>query len=213
VLSHLPEHLSAYATRTLESMGVTVRPGMAVTAIDERGVEAGGERIEAATVIWGAGVKASPAAAWLGAEADRAGRVKVERDLLVPGHPDIFVIGDTAAVTQDGKPVPGVASAAQQMAAYVVQVIRARLADKPSPGPFTYYSKGELASIGRRAAIVRLGGLVLTGFIGWLFWSLLHIYFLITLRNRIAVAFTWAWDYVTFGRRARLITHVPGPSG
>jgi NADH dehydrogenase len=185
-----------------------VRTGTAVTRISANAVEAGDEAIEAGAVVWAAGVRASGAAAWLGADADRAGRVQVGPDLRAPGHPDIFVIGDTAAVLQDSRPVPGIAPAAKQMGAYVANVIKARLAGADAPGPFRYKHAGDLATIGRRAAIVKLPGLELTGFAAWLFWSLAHVYFLITLRNRIAVAFTWAWDYVTFGRRARLITHM-----
>jgi NADH dehydrogenase len=162
-------------------------------------------------VIWAAGVTASPAARWLNVEADRAGRVKVASDLSVPGHPEIFVIGDTAAVT-DGKwqPVPGIAPAAKQMGKYVGKVISARIAGRGWQKPFRYMHLGELATIGRRAAVVKFGRLELKGFIGWLFWSLAHIYFLIGLRNRFVVAFNWFWDYLTFQRGARLITNVDG---
>jgi len=157
-------------------------------------------------------VVASPAAGWLNAEADRAGRVKVGPDLSLPGHPEIFVIGDTAAVADaSGRPVPGIAPAAKQMGDYVAASIAARLAGRPAPPPFRYVHQGELATIGRRAAVVKFGRLQLRGFIGWLFWSVVHIYFLIGLRNRFIVAFTWFWSYLTFQRGARLITEPEVP--
>jgi NADH dehydrogenase len=190
--------------------GVTVMTDTMVTKCDERGVDLNSGRLDASTIIWAAGVTASPAARWLGAQADRAGRVKVAPDLTVPGHPDIFVIGDVAAVTdKNGAPVPGVAPAAKQMGQYVGRLIAARIAGKPAPKPFRYMHLGDLATIGRRAAVVKLGRLHLRGFIGWLFWSVLHIYFLIGLRNRFIVAFSWLWSYVTFQRGARLITNSP----
>ena len=211
LLTVFPENLSAYAARTLKTMGVTVMTGVSVTDIGRDYVEAGDQRIEAGAVIWAAGVKASPAAVWLGAAADRSGRVMVESDLTIPGNRQIFVIGDTAAVRAEAGLVPGIAPAAKQMGAYVAEVIKARLAGADAPPAFSYSHAGDLATIGRRIAIVKLDRFELTGFIAWLFWSLAHVYFLITLRNRIAVAFTWAWDYVTFGRRARLITHLDEP--
>ena len=154
------------------------------------------------------GKEKRPASRWLDAEHDRAGRVKVGVDLSVPSHPDIFVVGDTAAVT-DQPGIPGTAPAAKQMGRYVGQLIAARVAGGPSPPPFRYRHLGDLATIGRHAAVVKLGRLELTGFLGWLFWSVVHIYFLITVRDRFIVAFTWLWDYVTFHRGARLITEVP----
>jgi NADH dehydrogenase len=158
-------------------------------------------------VVWAAGVAASAAADWLGAERDRAGRVKVGSDLTLAGRPEIFVVGDTAAVVdEEGRLVPGIAPAAKQMGHYAASVIAARATGKAAPGPFRYRHQGDLATIGRKAAVVKLRHLTLTGFLGWAFWGLAHVYFLIGLRNRIAVAFSWAWDYVTFGRRARLIT-------
>jgi NADH dehydrogenase len=189
-------------------MGVEVRTGAAVTAIDADGVRLGDERIAAGAVIWAAGVQASPAAVWLDAPHDRAGRVEVEPDLTLPGHPEVFVIGDTAAVkTPAGAPVPGVAPAAKQMGRFVGETIAARLAGSLKPVRFRYRHQGDLATVGRKAAIVKLGRLALTGFAGWAFWSLAHVYFLIGLRNRIGVAFNWLWDYVTFSRKSRLITH------
>jgi NADH:ubiquinone reductase (H+-translocating) len=212
VLPTLPEDLSAYAERTLTRMGVDVRTSTRVTNCDPRGVDLDRGRIDASTVIWAAGVVASPAARWLGAEHDYVGRVLVRPDLSVPEHPEVFVIGDAAGVhDQTGAMVPGVAPAAKQMGRYVGRVIAARVDDTPSPPPFRYRSLGDLATIGRRAAVVNFGYLRLKGFVGWLFWSLVHIYFLIGVKNRFIVAFTWLWDYVTFHRGARLITEVPPP--
>jgi len=158
-------------------------------------------------VIWAAGVVASPVAQWLGAEHDRAGRVKVGADLSVAGHADIFAIGDTAVI--DDRQIPGIAPAAKQMGKYVGRLIAAKIAGRPAPPPFTYHHLGDLATIGRHAAVVKLGRLELTGFLGWVFWSVVHIYFLIEVRDRFIVAFTWLWDYVTFQRGVRLITQVP----
>jgi NADH dehydrogenase len=212
VLPTLPEDLSAYAERTLMRMGVDVRTSTRVTNCDRRGVDLDRGRIDASTIIWAAGVVASPAARWLGAEHDYAGRVLVRPDLSVPDHPEVFVIGDAAAVHDEkGAMVPGIAAAAKQMGRYVGRLIAARVAKAPSPPPFRYRQMGELATIGRRAAVVKFGNLRLKGFVGWLFWSLAHIYFLIGVKNRFIVAFTWLWDYVTFHRGARLITEVPPP--
>jgi NADH:ubiquinone reductase (H+-translocating) len=211
ILPTLPEDLSSYAERALTRMGVDVRTSTRVTGCDRRGVELEHGRIDAGAVIWAAGVVASPAASWLAAEHDRAGRVLVRPDLSVPGHPEVFVIGDAAAARgENGQPVPGVAPAAKQMGRYVGRLIAARIEGKSLPA-FRYRNLGELATIGRRAAVVKFGRLQLKGFIGWLFWSLAHIYFLIGVKNRFIVAFTWLWDYVTFQRGARLITEVPPP--
>jgi len=211
VMPTLPEDLSRYAERALSRMGVDVRTSTRVIGCDARGVDVDHGRIDASTTIWAAGVVASPAASWLGAAHDRAGRVLVRPDLSVPDHPEVFVIGDAAAVHDDnGEPVPGVAPAAKQMGHYVGRLIAARLAGKSFPA-FRYRNLGELATIGRRAAVVKFGRLHLKGFTGWLFWSLAHIYFLIGVKNRFIVAFTWLWDYATFQRGARLITEVPPP--
>jgi NADH dehydrogenase len=157
-------------------------------------------------VVWAAGVVASPAAQWVGAEHDRAGRIKVNADLSIPGRPEIFAVGDTASVARrDGQPVPGIAPAAKQMGSYVGKVIAARAQGRPAPPPFVYHHLGDLATIGRKSAVVKLGFLQLTGFSGWLFWSAVHIYFLIGLRNRFVVALNWLWSYMTFQRGARLI--------
>ena len=207
LLPSFPVEQSDYVRAALERGGVDVKTDTMVTQCDAHGVDIDGGRIEAGTIVWAAGVVASPAARWLNAEADRSGRVKVNPDLSLPGHPDIFVIGDTAAVTdRDGKPVPGIAPAAKQMGDYVGRLIAGRIAGRPAPGPFRYMHLGELATIGRRAAVVKLGRLQLKGFIGWVFWSVIHIYFLIGMRNRFIVAFNWFWNYLTFQRGARLIT-------
>lgn len=207
LLPAFPSNLSAYASDTLMRAGVEVKTATRVTNCDPRGVDLDSGRIDAGTIIWAAGVIASPAARWLHAETDRSGRVKVSPDLSVPGHPDIFVIGDTAAVTDaKGQPVPGIAPAAKQMGNYVAKLITSRLAGRIDGAPFRYVHLGDLATIGRRAAVVKFGPLQLKGFIGWLFWSVVHIYFLIGLRNRFIVAFDWLWSYLTFQRGARLIT-------
>jgi NADH dehydrogenase len=208
LLPAFPEDLARYAQEELERMGVEVRTFTRVTDCDENGVRLEGEPpIQAGTIVWAAGVRASPVADWLKAEHDRSGRVKVGPDLSVPGMPNVFVIGDAAAVTDaSGKPVPGLAPAAKQMGRYVGRAIRSRLSGRPAPGPFRYRNYGDLATIGRRRAVAKLGRIRLTGFVAWLFWSVAHIYFLIGVRNRFVVAFMWFWDYITFQRGARLIT-------
>jgi NADH dehydrogenase len=208
VLPTLPDDLSDYAKRALVRMGVEVMTSTRVTQCDPRGADLEHGRIDASTLIWAAGVVASPAATWLGAAHDRAGRVTVGPDLSLPGRPEVFVVGDTAAVFDaGGHPVPGVAPAAKQMGRYVGKLIGSRVAGESLP-PFRYRHMGDLATIGRRAAIVKFHGLHLKGFIGWLFWGVAHIYFLIGLKNRFIVAFNWVWDYFTGSRGARLITDV-----
>jgi NADH dehydrogenase len=207
LLPAFPEDLSASAKRQLEKLGVEVRLGHAVTQCDANGVTlADGEPIASASVLWAAGVMASRAAKWLHVEADRAGRVIVQDDLSVPSHPEIFVIGDTALVKgADGRPVPGVAPAAKQMGRYVANLIKARLAGK-AVVPFRYIDYGNLATIGRKAAVADFGRLRLSGFVAWLLWSFAHLWFLVGFRNRIVVFLDWAWAYATFDRGARLIT-------
>jgi NADH:ubiquinone reductase (H+-translocating) len=212
LLPTFPQSLSDYARNTLARAGVEVKTETIVTKCDARGVDLKADRIDAATVIWAAGVRASPAARWLNLEADDAGRVKVNPDLSVPGDSHVFVIGDTATLA-DGQRIPGTAAAAKQMGKYVGTLISARIAEREMRKPFRYMHLGDLATIGRRAAVVKLGRLELKGFIGWVFWSVAHIYFLIGLRNRFLVAFNWLWDYVTFQRGARLITEVPDGKG
>ena len=204
VLASMPESLSAKARRQLEKLGVNVHTGAAVTQVDERGVTLGAQRIVARTVIWAAGVAASPLGASLGAERDRAGRVKIGADLSLPGHPDVFVVGDLASVVQDGQPVPGVAPAAKQMGAYAAEVIGDRIAGRASK-PFRYRDYGNLATIGRMAAVVDLRGLRFSGALAWLFWLSAHVFFLIGFRNRLIVMSEWIWSYFTYQRHARII--------
>ncbi|HXE27044.1 MAG TPA: NAD(P)/FAD-dependent oxidoreductase [Stellaceae bacterium] len=207
VLPSFAASLSAAAQRALEKHGVEVRLGQPVTRCDEAGVMLGEERVACGVTIWAAGVMASPAAQWLEAEQDRAGRVLVDRNLTLPGHPEIFVIGDTASVRDEaGKPLPGVATVAKQEGKYVARVLLARLARKPEPPPFRYRDYGELATVGRNFAVVDFHWLRLTGRLAWFVWSVAHIYFLIGFRNRLVVAMDWIWAYLTFQRGARLIT-------
>ena len=205
VLGAFPPDLSEYARKALERMGVEVWLGKQVMECDAAGVTASGERLEAATILWAAGVAASPAARWLNAPADRAGRVQVRPDLSAPEHDNIFVIGDTALVLQDGKPIPGIAPAAKQAGAYVAKLIRAAVGGKSRPKPFHYQHFGNLATIGRNLAVIDFGWLRMKGFIAWLLWGVAHIYFLIGARNRVLVALQWMFDYLTFSRGARLI--------
>jgi len=205
ILPSFAPDLSESAQRQLANLGVRVRTGAQVTNIDERGVYLGAEKIRAATVIWGAGVRATALTARLGAPLDRAGRILINRDLTVPGHHNVFAIGDMIYLEQDGKPLPGVSPAAMQMGRCVARNIRNDLAGKPYE-EFRYFDKGSLATIGRKAAIAELGKLHLSGFIAWMAWLMVHIFFLIGFRNRFAVIFNWAWSYFTYQRGARLIT-------
>jgi NADH:ubiquinone reductase (H+-translocating) len=206
VLAGFPDDLSAYAQRSLEGLGVEVVLGQAVTECSADGVVYGGKSLQAKTLIWAAGVRASPAAEWLGAPADRAGRLQVLPDLTVPGHPDIFAIGDTIAVAgPDGKPVPGIAPAAKQQGRYVAASIKARLRGEV-PAPFRYKHSGSLAQIGKRKAVIDFGRFKLHGAIAWWIWGIAHIYFLIGLRNRLSVALSWLWIHARDQRAARLIT-------
>ena len=167
----------------------------------------GNERLECRTVLWAAGVAASPVAKWLSVLSDRAGRVTVGADFSIPNHPEVFVIGDAAhALDGTGRALPGIAPVAKQEGAYVASVIRARVFDRPSPKPFRYRDRGNLATIGRKAAVADFGFLRLSGWLAWVLWSVAHIYFLIGFRNRVMVALTWLWAYVTFERGARLVT-------
>jgi NADH dehydrogenase len=205
VLRQLDESLSRYAERALEQLGAEVRLGIAVTGCDEAGISMGTERIESRTIMWSAGVDASPAGRWLDAETDRAGRVKVEPDLSLPGRPHIFVLGDTALVTGGGgEPLPGVAPVAKQQGAYVARLIAARAGGRSVP-PFQYRDFGMLAIIGRSRAVAQFGRVKLSGFPAWLLWCFAHLYFLIGFRNRLFVMLNWAWNFLTFRRGARLI--------
>lgn len=206
ILTPFTEALSEAARRSLEQLGVEVRLGEAVSECNCEGVTLGHEFIGARTIIWAAGVMASPAGRWLGAETDRAGRVKVRADLSVPGHPDIFAIGDTAAATgADGTALPGVAPVAKQQGDYVARALIARHKGRTMPA-FRYRDFGSLATIGRKRAIAQMGPLHLSGFTAWLLWSVAHVYFLVGFRNRFTVGLNWAWSYVTFERGSRLIT-------
>jgi len=206
VLSSFPEVLSLKARRQLEKLGVEVLTGTPVSDIDSQGFTLGDQFVPARTVVWAAGVAASPLARTLDVPLDRAGRVPVQPDLTLPDHPELFVAGDLAALSQaDGKPVPGVAPAAKQMGKYVAEVIRARLHGKPEPGPFKYADYGNLATIGRMAAIVHLGRLQLSGVLAWWFWLAAHVFFLIGFRNRIVVLLNWAVAYWSYQRSARII--------
>jgi NADH dehydrogenase len=204
VLATFPDTLSARARAQLERLGVEVRTGQAVADIDAHGVRLGEERIAARTVLWAAGVAASPLARALGVPLDRAGRVPVAPDLSVPGHPDIFVAGDLASVQCDGNPVPGVAPAAKQMGRHVAAALRARLAGRPTPA-FRYRDQGNLATVGRRAAVVDLRGLRFSGYLAWVFWLTAHVFFLIGFRNRLVVLLDWAVAYWTYQRNARIV--------
>jgi NADH dehydrogenase len=207
VLAGFKPELSAYAKKALERLGVIVELGRAVTECTADGVTFGGETLPAGAIIWAAGVAASPAAEWLGVPADRVGRLIVEPDLTVPGHPDIFAIGDTAHVDwKEGRLVPGIAPAAKQQGWHVAATIKARLAGDSAPRPFRYKHDGDLATIGKRAAAIDFGWIKLTGWIAWWIWGLAHIYFLIGLRNRLAVSLSWLWIYFSGQRSARLIT-------
>ena len=206
LLPSFPPRLSEVASGALQRLGVEVRLGVAVTRCDGEGAVLGDERVESRTLIWAAGVAASPAAVWLGIEAGRGWRVPVSSDLTLAGHPEIFVIGDTAQVAGTNEPLPGVAPVAKQQGTYVADVIAARLAGKPAPAPFRYRDYGNLATIGRREAVADFGWLRLTGRLAWLAWGAAHIYFLIGFRNRMVVAIDWLWSYLTYRRGVRLIT-------
>jgi NADH dehydrogenase len=206
VLAGFPDDLSSYAQRSLESLGVEVMLGQPVTECTADCVVYGGKRLEARTIVWAAGVRASRAAEWLGAPHDRAYRVQVEPDLTVPGHPDIFAIGDTVAIAgPEGKPVPGIAPAAKQQGRYVATLIKARLEGRTLP-PFRYKHQGSLAQIGKKKAVIDFGRIKLRGTLAWWIWGIAHIYFLIGLRNRLSVALNWLWIHARDQRAARLIT-------
>jgi len=206
VLPVFPEVLSARAERSLRKLGVEVLTGSRVEHIDAGGVSVNGDTIVTRNVFWAAGVVASPAAHWLGAASDRSGRVEVGSDLSVPGLPDVFVVGDTAASNAwDGNPVPGIGPAAKQGGGYVGRLIRARLRGR-TLAPFRYHHLGSLATIGRKAAVADFGLVRLSGALAWWFWGLVHVYFLAGVRNRVSVMLDWSWAYFTFSSSTRLIT-------
>ena len=207
ILPSFTEDLSAYAHASLERLGVEIQLGQAVRECSAEGVIYGDQPLAAKVILWAAGVRASSAAAWAGLPADNAGRARVEPDLTAPGHPEIFVIGDTATVNAwHGKPVPGIAPAAKQQGAHVARSIRKRLRGDTRPRPFRYQHSGNLATIGKRVAVIDFGWIKMRGRLAWWIWGLAHIYFLIGVRNRLAVALSWLWIYATGSRNACLIT-------
>jgi NADH dehydrogenase len=208
ILSAFPESLADKAQQALHRLGVEVRTGTLVERIDQEGVVLAGQRVAASIVIWAAGVAASPAGEWLGAETDRAGRVKVLSDLTVPGHPNIFVIGDTASLQQEGKPLPGVAQVAMQQGRYAAATVADRVAGKGHKQAFHYIDKGNLATIGRFFGIVSIGRICFAGRFAWIVWLAIHLAFLVGFRNRFVVLTQWAWNILTFHRGARLILNV-----
>lgn len=207
LLSSFPQHLSDYALGALRALGVEVRLGEAVKAIDSRGLIVGELRIEAALILWCAGTQARPAAQWIGAAAARNGAIEVAADCSVPGWPEIFAIGDVASFSAGlSRPLPGLAPVAKQQGRYVGRVIRARLAGQAAPGAFRYRDWGTMAVIGRSHAIADFGGFRLTGFPAWLTWSLVHLMLLVDFRSRVVVYLNWSWAFFTYGRGARLLT-------
>ena len=207
VLGTFAPSLSDAAEAHLQKLGVEIHLGQAVEKIDSEGVIVGGERIASKTVIWTAGAAPSPAGKWLGAETDRAGRVRVQGDLSVPGHSEIFVIGDTASLDQDGKPLAGVAQVAMQQGRYAGKLIRRRIAGKNSLKPFRYFDKGTMAVVGKGYAVLQSGKLRMHGLIAWLGWAFIHITFLAQLSLRISVFLQWAWLFLTGQRGSQLIVN------
>jgi NADH dehydrogenase len=210
ILPQFPEDLASYADKALRGMGVTVRTGQAVEDIGQDGVTVAGEFIPAATVVWGAGVAASPVGRWLGGELDRAGRVSVNPDLSVPGLQDVYVIGDLAlALDEEGRPLPGLAQVAHQQGRYLGRALLGRIMRGETPKPFRFRNRGDLAVIGRKAAVAQFDRLKLRGFVAWLVWGIVHVYLLVGFQNRLLVTLRWLWGYITFQRGARLITSNP----
>lgn len=210
ILPTFPESLASAARERLEAMGVEVRTGQPVEQVDADGVLVGGKRIPARTVLWTAGVVASPVGRSLGVPLDRQGRVPVAGDLSVPAHPEVFVIGDMARFEAEGRPLPGVAPVAMQQGRYVAELLRRRARGEQPPRPFNYVDKGDLATVGRGYAIAALGRLRLRGWIAWLAWLAVHIFYLIGFRNRLLVLLEWGWAYLTFQRGARIISPPAG---
>jgi NADH dehydrogenase FAD-containing subunit len=204
-LAAFSEKLSESARKRLESLGVDLRLGTAVQSIDEEGVVIGDERVRAKTVVWTAGVAPSPAGKWLECVVDHAGRVRIQPDLSVPEHPEILVIGDTASLDQDGRPLPGVAQVAMQQGEYAAKSIFRKLISHPPMPPFRYFDKGNLAVVGKNFAVLQSAGVQLSGFTAWLVWALIHIQFLAETSLRFSVFLQWAWTYMSGKRGARLI--------
>jgi NADH dehydrogenase len=211
VLSTFSEDLSNAAKQRLERLGVEVRLGESVDRIDADGVVLPGERIVGKTVIWTAGVAPSPAGKWLNTKTDRAGRVRVESNLHVGGHPEIFVVGDTASLDQDGKPLPGVAQVAMQQGRYAGKVIHSRIVGKQEPGPFSYFDKGSMAVVGKGFAVLQSGRVHVEGLLAWLAWAAVHLEFLAQSSLRVSVFLQWVWTYLTGQRGSRLIVNHHGP--
>jgi NADH dehydrogenase len=214
VLAQFSEDLSEAAKRRLEKLGVEVRLGHSVDRVDADGIVVGGERIPSKTVIWTAGVAPSPAGKWLKVETDRAGRVRVQNDVTVPGHPEIFVVGDTASFEENGKPLPGVAQVAMQQGRYAGKVLRARITGRTPPGPFSYFDKGTMAVVGKGFAVLQSYKLRISGFVAWLAWAFVHLQFLATSSLRLTVFLQWVWTYFTGQRGSRLVVnhHAPQPA-
>ncbi len=209
LLPYLHESLSDYARQSLDRLGVQIRLGTPVSHCDGEGVTIDGDRIAAATVIWAAGVAASPVGQWLDEETDNVGRIIVRPDLSITGDPNIFVIGDAASVKNDkGEPVPGIAPAAKQQGRFVADLIVKRIAGKPAPQAFRYRHAGHLATIGRRSAVIEFPRYKMTGWLAWWIWGIAHIYFLVGVPSPLVVSIRWLWEYITYGRGARLITGV-----
>jgi len=211
VLTPFSDGLSQAAKRRLENLGVEVKLGHSVEQIDDDGVVVGGERIASKTVIWTAGVAPSPAGKWLQAETDRAGRVRIQSDLTIPGHPEIFVIGDTASFEEKGKPLPGVAQVAMQQGRYAAKVIHRRLKAGSPPSPFSYFDKGNMAVVGKNFAVLQSGKVQMSGFGAWLAWAFIHLQFLATSSLQLTVFLQWVWTYFTNQRASRLIVNHHGP--
>src|SRR5277367_1035029 len=211
VLPPFSEDLSEAAKRRLEKLGVEVRLGHSVDGIDADGIVVAGERIPSKTVIWTAGVAPSPAGKWLQVETDRAGRVRIQNDLTVPEHSEIFVVGDTASLDQDGKPLPGVAQVAIQQGHYAGKLIHRKLTNNSAPGPFSYFDKGSMAIVGKGFAVLETGKIHISGFTAWLAWAAVHLQFLADSSLRLGVFLQWVWTYVTGRRGARLIVNPRGP--
>ena len=205
VLGTFSEHLSQAAKQRLENLGVEVRLGHGVDQIDADGVVVAGERIASKTVIWTAGVAPSPAGKWLNVETDRAGRVRIQKDLSVSGHPDVFVIGDTAALQQDGKPLPGVAQVAIQQGHYAGELIHSRITGSKPPAPFRYFDKGTMAVVGKGFAVLQSWKVQMSGLVAWMVWAFVHLQFLATSGLRVSVFLQWVWTFLTGQRGSRLI--------
>ena len=205
VLPPFPDSLSKAGKQRLEKLGVEVLLGHSVDQIDSDGIVVAGQRITSKTVIWTAGVAPSPAGKWLNVETDRAGRVRIQKDLTVPEHPEIFVVGDTASLDQNGKPLPGVAQVAIQQGRYAGKLIHNRTVGGPLPGPFSYFDKGTMAVVGKGFAVLQSGKVQVSGFGAWLIWAAVHLQFLATSSLRLSVFLQWVWTYVTGQRGDRLI--------